>query len=95
MEITIDIFVNKMKKERLNIIDIRNNDLYKLSHIPNSYNINPKFLLVYPHKNLDKKKIYYIYCQYGEKSYKCSKQLNELGYQVYNLKGGYNAYQRY
>ncbi len=95
MKITIENFLKLHKSIRLNIIDIREHNSYIISHIPNSINISAKYLLVYPHKNLDKNKDYYIYCQYGEKSAKCAQQLSDLGYKVYNIEGGYNAYIRY
>ncbi len=95
MKITIEEFRKKTKREILNIIDIREHTMYITNHIPGSINITSKYLLVYPHKNLNKNKDYYIYCQYGEKSAKCASQLTDLGYKVYNIEGGYNAYIRY
>ena len=78
-----------------NTIDIRNADAYNLGNIPNSINIDRRVLLLDPSKFLNKGERYYIYCEFGEKSKKVCKELNELGYNTINVIGGYNSYKRY
>ena len=49
--ITIIELLNKLSKENLNIIDIRNNYNYQLGHIPTATNIN-KILLISNPENI-------------------------------------------
>lgn len=74
------------------IIDIRNNYNYSASHIPSALNIPESILKEMPAKYLSKKETYYLYCSIGNKSQELSKFLNELGYNCYNIKGGYHEY---
>ncbi len=74
------------------IIDIRNKNSYNCSHIKNAVNFSHDDL-IYNHKSiLDKKNLYYIYCEKGVLSNKTSTILNSLGYDTYSLDGGYNKY---
>lgn len=89
------ILINQITVDRLkrlgniNLIDIRSVEKYNSNHIPGSINI-PKLLLIKDYyKYLDKNKIYYIYCQYGEQSLKVCRLLTNLGYKVVNVMGGY------
>ena len=43
-------------------------------------------------KYLNKEKKYYIYCQRGIKSRKICLMLKQLGYNVININGGYEAW---
>ncbi|APG66201.1 rhodanese-like domain-containing protein [Tenacibaculum todarodis] len=43
---------------------------------------------------IDKKKPVYIYCRSGGRSMKASKILQEKGYKVINVLGGYNAWKQ-
>ena len=42
--------------------------------------------------NRDKNTIYYIYCDYGNRSKHVVSYLNSLGYNCVNIEGGYNNY---
>lgn len=75
-----------------NIIDIRDNYLYKIGNIPSSKNIPANFLIVNPDKYLNKNELYYIYCSFGMQSNKVCSKLSNLGYNVINVMGGYNDY---
>ena len=88
-----EINVNEIKNiPNINLIDIRSIEKYNDNHIPRAINI-PKILLVKNYfKYLDKNKVYYIYCQKGEQSIKLCKIFTSLGYKVYNVKGGYEAW---
>ena len=77
---------------KIEIIDIRDNYLYKLGAIPTSKNIPVNFLLMNPNNYLDKNKIYYIYCAFGMQSAKACSKLTNDGYKAVNILGGYNSY---
>ena len=74
------------------IIDIRNNNIYNQSHIPNAINIPAEKLIVEPEKNLNKNENYYIYCQKGITSNKICRILNIKGYKTININGGYEKW---
>lgn len=90
--INIDELLNKLKTEKLNIIDIRTNTNYQYGHIPTAININKTLLINSPEKYLDKTKVYYIYCQSGHSSLNIVNLLNKQGYNTINITGGYNNY---
>ena len=87
--ITIDSLKNLFNP---NIIDIREKYEYNKGCILNAYNVPYEKLLTTPEKYLLREKIYYIYCQKGIKSRKVSQILNNLGYNVIDILGGYDAY---
>lgn len=74
------------------IIDIRSQEKYNDNHIPDAHNIVANDLLLYPDKYLDKDKVYYLYCQKGINSKKICQILNNKGYNLINVFGGYEAY---
>ncbi len=76
----------------IEIIDIREVYKYNLGAIPRAKNININYLQTLPEEYLNKKKTYYLYCEYGEKSKELCDILRNKGYQVVNIKGGYNSY---
>ena len=90
--ITIIELLNKLSKENLNIIDIRNNYNYQLGHIPTATNINKILLKSNPEDYLEKSKTYYIYCESGHTSINVVNTLNKLGYNTVNITGGYHNY---
>lgn len=78
--------------DNVNIIDIRDKYKYDMGHFPNSINI-PYIVLMNNYSGyLDKNRVYYIYCQSGVMSRKCTRFLSELGYKVINVIGGYDSY---
>ena len=77
---------------RINIIDIRDNYLYKLGSIPTSKNIPMNFLLINPDDYLKQDETYYIYCSKGLQSARVCTTLANRGYNVVNCLGGYNEY---
>ncbi len=84
--ITID---ELLKKENINIIDIRSIQKYNDNHIPNSKNIPMQLLLQNPSKYLNYNETYYIYCQKGINSKEVCRRLLLKGYKVINIIGGY------
>ena len=91
--INIEEIINNLNN--LNIIDIRDSYLYNIGNIPYSINIPMNFIMMNPDNYIDKNKEYYIYCNYGVNSQKLCSFLNNKGYNVININGGYNSYKLY
>jgi rhodanese-related sulfurtransferase len=89
-----NINVSELKKiiGSINIIDIRTKDEYDEGHIKTSINIPNSQLMCNCGRYLDKSKTYYIYCQFGKSSIKTCIYLNQLGYNVINIKGGFEEF---
>ena len=92
----MDLDLKSWKKQILidnnaNIIDVRTPDEYKISHIPNSKNIdfyNPNNFMQEINK-LDKNQSYYLYCRTGIRSANSCTLMKELGFKkTFNLVGG-------
>lgn len=80
------------KLDKIKIIDIRDNYLYRMGNIPYSINIPMNFLTMNPENYLNKYDTYYIYCNMGINSKRVCEILTNMGYNVINIIGGYNAY---
>ena len=89
MSITIE---ELLKRDNLNIIDLRSNQSYNNNHIKGSINIPYNELITNPYKYLDKSKAYYLYCQKGITSKKICGILNIKGFKTYNIIGGYEEW---
>lgn len=89
-EISIENIINKL--DSLNIIDIRDAYLFNIGKIPYAKNIPMNFLVMNPGNYLNYDETYYIYCSYGNNSQKVCKILQNKGYDVINIIGGYNEY---
>ena len=81
---------NKLKN--VNIIDIRSIEKYNSSHIPTAINVPINELILKPDKYMIKLDKYYIYCQKGIQSKKACIILQNKGYNVINIQGGYEAW---
>ena len=92
-EVSIEEIINKL--DELNIIDIRDNYRFNIGSIPNSRNIPMNFLAMNAGNYLNKEETYYIYCEHGISSKLTCHKLVEMGYDVINIIGGYNAYRLY
>ena len=91
----MNISIGELKSilhDNINLIDIRSKTKYNSGTILNAINIESNDLLYHYSSYLDKNKKYYIFCDNGINSRKISSILNTLGYQVYNIDGGYNKY---
>ena len=88
--INIENIIDRLNN--LNIIDIRDSYLFNIGKIPNAKNIPMNFLLMNPENYLNKEDTYYIYCNFGINSKRVCKELNDKGYDVININGGYNSY---
>lgn len=84
-------FERKMKKENVQVLDVRTAAEYGEGHLPGAVlmDINgPDFKEKVA--QLDKSKTYLVYCRSGKRSEKALKILYNAGYQkAYHLKGGY------
>lgn len=74
------------------IIDIRSSYNYSNGHIPGAININGYYLLDHSERYLNKREVYYIYCQSGSRSKVIVNELIKMGYNAVNVSGGYNSY---
>ena len=76
------------------ILDVRNQEEYRKNHIDGAINI-PYRQIENDEMELDKNKIYVIYCEHGGVSIMAAKKLFKRGCQVINTIGGLAAYERY
>ena len=89
MELSIEEF-KSLDKKSYTLLDIRSELELTYGQIPNA-----KFALLddlYNEKDLNKETTYIIYCKKGIISGEIVDFLEEKGYKVFNLKGGYNAW---
>ena len=77
-----------------NIIDIREHYLYERGSIPGAKNIPFRILRTMPEKYLLKEEVYYIFCENGFMSSRLKSILEKEGYQIMNVKDGYEAFER-
>lgn len=92
VNINMEDFLTKAKKEKLNIIDVREKFQYEQGHIPTAISIPATYLLQDPAKYLQLNENYYVYCQFGQVSRDVMNNLNYLGYHIINIDGGYHNY---
>lgn len=92
----MDISIRELKKllnsHNINLIDIRNSNLYNRGTIANAINIPMNELLYNIEKYLNKNSEYYLFCSNGSGSKILSNLLNNIGYKTFNIVGGYNEY---
>ena len=87
-----NITAKEINKITNNIIDGRSIEKFYYSHIPFAKNIPKDELLRNYNKYLNKREVYYIYCQYGKTSLRICTFLTKMGYNVKNLIGGYESW---
>ncbi len=82
------------QKKGMVLLDVRTDKEYEAGHIPGSVHI-PLSEIGDKIKKLKKDKDLVVYCQSGNRSIWAIKRLMGMGYKnLYNLKGGYNAWRR-
>ncbi len=82
------------QKKGIVILDTRTNKEYEHGHIPGSVHVQLSEIGDKV-KKLKKDKELLVYCQNGNRSIWAIKRLMGMGYKnLYNLKGGYNAWKR-
>ncbi len=86
-----EINVNEINNN-MNLIDIRDNYMYNLEHIPNAINIPMNLLITNSNIYLNKNDDYYIYCNRGINSKRACEILTSVGYNVINIIGGFTEY---
>ena len=83
-----------IKKNNVNIIDIRDKYSYNFGNLKNSINIPYYSLLANYSIYLNIKETYYLYCDYGKQSKEISDRLNMFGYKTFYVKEGYLDFQK-
>ncbi len=82
------------QKKGIVVLDIRTNKEYEQGHIPGSVHVQLSEIGDKV-KKLKKDKELLVYCQNGNRSIWAIQRLMGMGYRnLYNLKGGYNAWKR-
>lgn len=81
-----------LKRDDIVLLDIRTADENELGAIPGSVNICLDELRDNLDK-LDKEKEYLVYCQVGQRGYVAARLLQNHGFRVRNLDGGYKLWQ--
>lgn len=81
-----------LKLDGINIIDVREVEEFKGGSIPGAKNIPMTGLIMNPNTFLDKEQTYYILCQVGGRSMQTCISLEDKGYKVINIEGGYLSY---
>ncbi len=90
MDVTIEQ-LSGWDKEQLIYIDTRGAVAYRHGHIDNAI-LFDDICIENNSYSLDDSKKYIVYCSYGEKSRDIVLSLRKMGYDVYNLKGGYREW---
>ena len=85
-----------LEKAKIQLIDVRTPKEVKKGFIKNAQFVNfynddftEKII-----QKLDKNKPVYLYCKVGVRSKKACKILQEKGYEVYNVLGGFNQWKK-
>lgn len=77
------------------IIDIRSAYSYSLGHIRGAVSVPYYNLLNNYSHYLSKYNKYYLYCDTGDQSFEITERLNNFGYNVFSVIGGYQEYLRF
>lgn len=89
------ININEVKSiDNAKIIDIREQEELSGGFIEGSIHIPMMGLLLNPDQFLEKNQTYYVYCASGMRSANTCFRLNEQGYKLVNLEGGYYGYKK-
>lgn len=83
--------ISQENRENYYIIDIRDSTSFELGNIPGSKNLS--LAQIYNHREFSKKKLY-ICCLNGTLSLPVALQLQEDGFDAYNIAGGYQEWLR-
>ncbi|MCD8151066.1 MAG: rhodanese-like domain-containing protein [Clostridiales bacterium] len=79
-----------MQDEKDIVVDLRNPDLFSFGSLPQAINIPLDRLGELMDLPYDRK--VYVFCQAGEKSEGVAELLRQMGYEAWNLSGGYREY---
>lgn len=87
--ITVEQLEKKLNTPNLVLLDARETNEYKVSHLPNALQVGYDNFNLKKITPIDKEAIVVIYCSIGYRSEKIGEQLKKKGYhKVYNLYGG-------
>jgi len=86
--------LKQLKQPDFHIIDIRSPYEYSQGHLANAVNIPYDVLMTYPDSYLKKGQTYYLICAHGSLSHRACAILQSYGYNVANIKNGYEANRR-
>lgn len=85
-----------LSKDKIQLVDVRTPVELRYGYIESAlfinyfdYNFTEKAI-----QKLDKNKPVYLYCRTGNRSGKATKMLQEKGFEVYNVLGGYNQWKK-
>lgn len=89
-----EAFNQGISKTNVQLIDVRTVGEYRVGHIQKAILIDwyKQEEFIKRVSSLDKSKAVYVYCQAGVRSSKAAKQLTKMGFEVYDLKGGYGPW---
>ena len=92
INLTSDELIEILEKDKNScLLDVRTDDEFEESHIPNSklLNIRDPQLFMDGIQQLDKTKSYYVYCHSGVRSVQACQIMKSFGFEnLYNLLGG-------
>jgi len=83
--------LKQQPQSNYHLIDIRPPYEYGRGHFPNAINIPYDVLMMYPEAHLKHGENYYLICAHGSLSHRASVILKSSGYNVENIKNGYNT----
>lgn len=91
--VNYDDFWNFVQENEAVILDVRTSKEFDGGHIEGAVNINVDDLRENI-QNLDKEKVYAIYCQVGLRGYLANRIMRNNGFKAVNLNGGYNLWSK-
>ncbi len=83
--------IEALNRNEFVILDVRTKPEYQLGHIAGAINISDLELRKNIHRIPKDKKIA-VYCEVGFRGYLATRTLTQLGFDAYNLTGGYKTY---
>ncbi len=83
--------VDRLNRDLTTILDVRLNEELALGRIDGALHI-PLQRLRQQVNEIPKDRPVLVYCQTGQRSYFATRALNQLGFEAYNLTGGYKTY---
>jgi rhodanese-related sulfurtransferase len=89
-----DVLLSRMEAEDLDIIDIREPHELRELPFPGARNIPTNLLVMFHDEFLNKDSTYYILCHHGQRSYRVTELLQNMGYHVINVIGGIDLVSR-
>ena len=83
--------------EKAFLLDVRRAEEYAEGHLPGAtlLDVSDSTSFAKGMETLDKEKTMYIYCRSGRRSRTAAHLLTEKGFNVVDLKGGYNAWKEF